>query len=88
MYRIGFPGWKVAARLHWPLKVVVHVHHDKEAAVYFAHSPDLRGLVVEAKTLEALRDEVRAATVELLDAEFNGHRPQASPELRFQDSAL
>lgn len=88
MYRVGFPGWKVAARLNIPLKVLVCIHRDEDAQVYFAHSPDLRGLVVEAKTLEELRDEVRSAAIELLDAEFNGHRPPTTPELRFNDTAL
>lgn len=87
-YRVGLPFWKVAARVGVPLKLVVCIHRDDEAGVYFAHSPDLRGLVVEAETLDALRSEVRSAASELLEAAFDGLRPPTTPELRFNDDAL
>jgi predicted RNase H-like HicB family nuclease len=88
MYRVGYPGWKLVARLNVPMTMVVFIEHDPEAGVYFAHSDDLRGLVVEAKTLEELRKEIRAAAEELLEAEFNGHSPPTTPQLRFNDRAL
>jgi predicted RNase H-like HicB family nuclease len=88
-YRVGLPFWKLAARVGIPLQMVVCVHRDDEAGVYFAHSPDLRGLVVEADTLDALRDEVRSAATELLDAALDGHhRPPTTPQLRFNDDAI
>lgn len=50
MYRVGLPLWKVLARLGVPVFFRVEVAHDAEAGVYIARSPDLRGLVAEAKT--------------------------------------
>lgn len=58
MYMVGFPGWKIAARFNIPLLLRVHVERDHEANVLVATSPDLRGLVVEAKTREELVEEV------------------------------
>ena len=87
-YRVGLPFWKLAARAGVPLKMLVCIHRDDEAGVYFAHSPDLRGLVVEAETLEELRNEVRSAASELLDAALGGQRPPTTPQLRFNDDAL
>lgn len=57
-YPIGFPGWKLAARAGVPLRVRVHVLHDDEAGCYVATSPDLSGLVVEARSLDQLVEEV------------------------------
>ena len=58
MYRVGFPGWKIAARLGVPVLFRVDVHHDSEAGVFIATSPDMRGLVVEATTKEDLISSV------------------------------
>ena len=60
------------------MKLVVCIHRDDEAGVYFAHSDDLRGLVAEAATLDLLRDEVRASAVELWAAALDGHRPPST----------
>ncbi len=87
-YRVGFPFWKIAARAGIPLNVVVCIHRDDEAGVYFAHSPGLRGLVVEAETLDALRDEVRSAAVALPEAALDGRTPPTTPQLQFNDDAL
>jgi hypothetical protein len=62
MYRVGFPGWKIAARLNVPLLFKIDVVHDAEAAVYIATSSDLKGLVVEATTVEELIKEVYNCT--------------------------
>jgi predicted RNase H-like HicB family nuclease len=87
-YRVGFPFWKTAAKMGCSLKMIVCIHKDAEAGVYFAHSPDLRGLVVEAATLEELREEVRSAAPALLDLALGGHRAPTTPQLRFNDDAL
>lgn len=58
MYRVGFPGWKLAARLGVPLMFRVDVHHDSDARVFIATSEDLRGLVVEAATKDELISSV------------------------------
>ena len=71
-YQIGRPFWKIAARMGLPLQVVVCVHRDDEAGVFFAHSPSLRGLVVEAKTLDQLAREVDLAVQTLLEDAMAG----------------
>lgn len=58
MYRVGFPGWKIAARIGVPVLVRIDVLHDTAANVFVATSPDLPGLVVEAGTMETLFPEV------------------------------
>ena len=58
MYRVGFPGWKLAARLGVPVLYRIDVHHDTEANVYIATSPDMRGLVAEALDKETLLSSV------------------------------
>ena len=50
MYRIGFPGWKIAARFGFRLLLRVQVIRDDVAGVFVATCPDLPGLVVEAKS--------------------------------------
>ncbi len=67
MYRVGFPGWKVAARLGVPLVVRVAVVKDDEAGVLVATSPDLRGLVVESPTREELLTSLFECTEMLLE---------------------
>ena len=58
MYRIGRPGWKLAAWLGMNLLVKIDVVRDREAGVFVATSSDLPGLVVEATSMEALFPEV------------------------------
>ncbi len=66
MFRVGFPGWKLAVRLGATLVFRVDVLHDAEAGVYVATSPDLRGLVAEAATIDDLFREVHAGAEELI----------------------
>lgn len=75
MYRVGFPGWKVAAALGITLVFRVDVLQDKEAGVFLATSPDIRGLVAEAPTLEALFTEVGHGADMLLGEQVNATRP-------------
>ena len=58
MYRVGFPGWKIAARIGVPLLVKIQVVHDKQAQVFIATSKDLPGLVVESKDMAEMFTEV------------------------------
>ena len=58
MYRVGFPGWKIAARVGFSLLVKIDVVRDDDAGVFVATSLDLPGLVVEAADLERLFPEV------------------------------
>ena len=88
LYRVGLPGWKIAARLGVRLKLRVDIHHDADSHSYWASSPDLDGLVVAAPTLDALRSEVRGAAEVLLELAVHSKRTQASPVLRFWDEDL
>lgn len=58
MYRIGFPGWKIAARLEVRLLLRVEDVRDDVAGVFVATCPDLPGLVAEAKTANELIQSV------------------------------
>jgi predicted RNase H-like HicB family nuclease len=81
MYRVGFPGWKIAARLNVPLLFKIDVVHDSESAVYIATSPDLKGLVVEAATVEELIKEVYSCTDMLMQEALRKplkHKPAAA----------
>ena len=78
MYRVGFPGWKIAARFGVPLLVKIEVTHDKTAEVFVAISPDLAGLVVEAKTIGLLFPEVYDC-VDMLLSEQLKHSPKSKP---------
>lgn len=73
MYRVGFPGWKLAARVGIPMLLRVEVMRDREAGVFVATSPDLHGLVAEAKTADELVRAVYDCADMLLEAEL--HRP-------------
>lgn len=87
MYRVGFLGWKLAARIGVPLLVRVQVHFDEETHSYWADSPDLDGLVVAGKTLEELRAEAISAAGELLALAVHSKNTRAKTELRILDNA-
>lgn len=65
-WRLGFPGWRVAARLGFPIKIKIEVNHDSDANVYFAFSDDI-GLAVEADSLDSLMAEIHCAIPALLE---------------------
>jgi hypothetical protein len=88
MYRVGFPGWKLAARLGVPLGIRVDVRFDKESHSYWAVSPDLDGLSVSGLTLDELRNEVRGAAIGLLELAIDGQPAFARPEMRFKDDII
>jgi predicted RNase H-like HicB family nuclease len=70
MYRIGLPGWKLAARIGMPLTLRVYIHHDPKAASYWTTSPDLGGLIVTGNTLDELFREVQLAAPDLIELEL------------------
>jgi predicted RNase H-like HicB family nuclease len=82
MYRIGFPGWKIAARIGVPLQLRVDAFKDDETGTYWAKSDDLDGLVVSGATLEELHAEVVSAASALLEAAVAGH-PKTQAAIRF-----
>lgn len=86
-YRVGLPFWKIAADLGVPMMVRVNAFHDKEANVFVATSPDLKGLVAEAETLDALEREVTATAIGLLSFYVAGDtQKNIFSELRVRDN--
>ena len=47
--------------------IVIHADWDPKAAVWVATSSDLRGLVTEAETIEALRAKLPGMILDLLE---------------------
>lgn len=81
MYRVGFPGWKLAARWNIPLLIKLDVVHDKVAKVFVITSSDLRGLVVEAPesaSAEQLHEEIYGC-VDMLMEDLLKQPPKARP---------
>ncbi|MFN3375253.1 MAG: type II toxin-antitoxin system HicB family antitoxin [Burkholderiaceae bacterium] len=70
MYRVGLPGWKLAAKLGVPVRLRVNIRQDLEANVYVAESPDLDGLIVEGHTLDDIKDEALSAARILIELEL------------------
>ena len=64
-WRMGFPGWRIAASMGLPIKVKVEVCRDDEAGVYYATSNDI-GLAVESESLDGIVKEIEAAAAALL----------------------
>jgi len=81
MYPVGWPLWKMLARMGVPLRFTLVVHFDSEARVFWAESPDLDGLVVEGADLEEVRREALLAADGLLEASLSARK---SPKLRMR----
>lgn len=79
-WRLGYPGWKIAAALGFPIKVKVEVCRDTEANVYFAVSDDI-GLALEANSLDLLIKDIELALPELLQLAHVGHATKADIRL-------
>ena len=47
--------------------VIVHADWDSEAKVWVATTPDVRGLVTEAESIEALRAKLPGMILDLLE---------------------
>lgn len=86
-YRVGVPGWKVAARMGVPLSLRVEVWFDPEVQSYWSRSPDLNGLILTGKTLDELWTEVRGGIDELLEVELGDKPAPAYPTLKMMDAA-
>lgn len=78
MYRVGFPGWKLAARFGVPLLFKIEVIRDEDAGVFVATSHDIDGLVVESATLDELLPAVYDCVGMLLSEQLK-HQPKARP---------
>lgn len=66
-WRLGAPGWKIAALLGFGITIKIDACHDAEAGVYFAKSDNI-GLAVEAETLDELMREIQAAVPVLIES--------------------
>ena len=62
--------------------IVVHADWDPEAAVWVATTQDLRGLVTEAASIEALRAKLTGMVLDLL--EDSGITDLPASKLRLQ----
>ena len=87
-YRVGFPGWKIAARLGVPLTVRVEVLWDNEAKVFVATSDDFLpefGCVAESATWDGLKEELSAVFDDAFESIFGNKakEPAISPTLKF-----
>ena len=60
--------------------IVIHADWDPEAGVWVATTRDLRGLVTEADTIEALRAKLPGMILDLLE-EYEITDPPASIEI-------
>lgn len=88
MYRVGMPGWKLAAKLGVPMLVRVDVHYDPEAKSYWTTSPDLDGLIVTGNSIDELLHEAKLGIDGLMELELKGRVVQATPRLSFSPEAL
>jgi hypothetical protein len=86
-YRIGFIGWKFAAKLGFRLTAVIRVIYDKEANVFVATSPSIKNLIVEAKTWDELVREVHYVADDLLSFELSANTVTHN-EYRIHDCAM
>lgn len=80
-YRVGFPGWRIAALAGLRLKLRVDVIRDDEAKVFVATSPDMPGLIAEAETVDQLLLNLKAAFTDLMQDEFSA--PREIPRAEF-----
>lgn len=83
-YRVGLPGWTLAARFGMGLSLQVQVWHDRDANVFFAKSDDLDGLVVEAPSLEELQQETEGAAEALISFHVNGASRRHDDDLQIK----
>jgi Domain of unknown function (DUF1902) len=70
MYRIGFLGWKLAARCGVPLLIKIDVVKDDATGVLIATSNDLAGLVTESRSMDTLMRDVYDCVDMLLEAQL------------------
>lgn len=84
--RMGWPAARLLGRLGVPLVVRVFVEFDADARVFVDTSPDLRGLVVGAETLDELAREVRELISALLETQ---HRrvSHVAAQVRYTEAA-
>ncbi|WP_269496147.1 DUF1902 domain-containing protein [Castellaniella sp. S9] len=89
MYKVGYPLWKVVARSGIPVALQINVEYDREARVFIATSKNLRGLVVEAATVDELVQETNNALDMLMENILRDGEHSPEPLFRFpRETAL
>lgn len=68
-YCIGWPFWRLAAKLGATLYYRIKIHYNVETDSYWAESSDLT-LTAYGKTLQDLIKEVHACALDLLEGEL------------------
>lgn len=71
MYPFNWPFAKTISSLGLPLLIKIQVFYDDEAEVYIATSPMVKGLIIEADSLDEIRKEVELTLPELLELNNN-----------------
>lgn len=84
VYPLRFPLSGMVGALGLPLSIRIDVGFDKEAQVFVASSPDVPGLVAEAKTMDELRAEAFSLIPELLELN-SGIRIVKGNEIRLKE---
>lgn len=75
MYWFEYPLWSLLARFGRRLTIRMDVLYDEEVDVYVGTSKNMRGLVVEADTLEALKLETDRVVRDLVALCVRGKNP-------------
>ncbi len=71
MYPFNWPLARSLGAIGVPLLIKIQVFHDDEANVYVASSPNVKGLHIEAESLDELRKEVELTLPELVSINDN-----------------
>lgn len=79
--RPWWPGWRVLVRRGFPIEIRVEIRFDSEAGVYIVSDSNLKGLHVEAETLDQMQREIVSAAAELLRTRINGAPPKTDTKI-------
>lgn len=88
MYRVGLPFWKTFAKIFGKASFRVEVMYDREAKVFIATSPDLKGFVVEASTADELLREANDVVSMLMEEHLHDGKTKLEPVYRHLGSAI
>jgi hypothetical protein len=81
MYSVGWPFWKVAARMGVTLLIRLDAVVDKEADVVVLTSPDIKGLIVEVPTKATAQEAHKEINdcIDMMMRELLKQPPKAKP---------
>jgi uncharacterized protein DUF1902 len=83
-YRYGWPMGHLLAKAGVPTKIRVDVIRDDEAGVFVGTSTDVRGLVIEAESLEGVMRETQAV-IHALVSSPSKLSPDTVTDVRYRD---